>query len=59
MELHTIAGALDLFNNRVFDSLDTVEDHLVASLHDFELDQPRIRSITASQWTIDAASNAN
>ena len=39
------------FHNRVFDSLDAVEDHLVGSLHDFDLDQPRIRSITAWQWT--------
>ena len=28
-------------------------------LDDFELDQPRIRSITAWQWIIDAVSNAN
>ena len=47
------------FHNRVLDSLDAVEDHLVVSLHDFELDRPRIRGITAWQWIIDAASNAN
>lgn len=46
------------FHNRVFDSLDAVEDHLVNSLHNFELDRPRIHSITAWQWTIDAVSNA-
>ena len=37
------------FHNRVFDSLDAVEDHLVASLHGFDLDQSRIHSITAWQ----------
>lgn len=47
------------FHNRVFDSLDAVEDHLVVSLHELELDQPRIRSITAWQWIITAVSNAN
>ena len=47
------------FHNRVFDSLDAVEDHLVGNLHDFEFDQPRIHSITAWQWIIDAVSNAN
>jgi transposase len=46
------------FHNRVFDSLDAVEDHLVASLHDFELDQPGIHSLTAWPWIIDAVSNA-
>ena len=47
------------FHNRVFDSLDAVEDHLVGALHEFEFDQPRIRSITAWKWIIDAVSNAN
>ncbi len=35
------------FHNLVVDSLKAVEDHLFVSLHDFELDQPSIRSITA------------
>ena len=46
------------FHNRVFDSLDAVEDHLVARLRDFELDHSRIHSITARQRIVDAVSNA-
>ena len=47
------------FHNRVFDSLDAVEGHLVGALHEFEFDPPRIRSITAWTWIIDVVSNAN
>jgi hypothetical protein len=42
------------FHNRVFDSLDALEDHLEAALRDFELDPQCIQSIVAWPWIIDA-----
>ena len=42
------------FHNHVFDSLDALEDHLEIALRDFELDVPRIQSIVAWPWIIDA-----
>ena len=42
------------FHNRVFDSLDALEDHLEIALKDFELDTPIIKSIVAWPWIIDA-----
>ena len=45
------------FHNRVFDSLDALEDHLEIALKDFELDAPTIKSIVAWPWIIDAPLN--
>lgn len=45
------------FHNRVFDSLDALEDHLEIALRDFELDTARIKSIVAWPWIIDALLN--
>ncbi|MCA0325828.1 MAG: IS630 family transposase [Proteobacteria bacterium] len=45
------------FHNRVFDSLDALEDHLEIALRDFEADHPRIQSIVAWPWIIDALLN--
>lgn len=42
------------FHNRVFDSLDALEDHLVASLHSTEQATQTVRSIVAWPWIIDA-----
>ena len=47
------------FHNRVFDSLDALEEHLMHSLHAFEHHTQRIASITKWPWIIDAVSNAN
>jgi transposase len=45
------------FHNRVFDSLDALEDHLEIALRDFEMDTPTIKSIVAWPLTIDALLN--
>jgi hypothetical protein len=45
------------FHNRVFDSIDSLEDHLEKTLHDMEHDQERIRSIVAWPWIINALMN--
>lgn len=42
------------FHNRVFDSLDALEDHLELSLRALEQDHHRIRSIVAWPWIINA-----
>ena len=42
------------FHNRVFDSLDALEDHLVAALHATEEATAKVRSIVAWPWIIDA-----
>jgi len=42
------------FHNRVFDSLDALEDHLEIALRDIELDPQRIQSIVAWPRIIDA-----
>lgn len=44
------------FHNRVFDSLDALEDHLVAALHATEQGHDAVRSIVAWPWIIDALS---
>jgi transposase len=41
------------FHNQVFDSLDALED----ALREFKLDAPRIQSIVAWSWIIDAPLN--
>ena len=45
------------FHNRVFDSIDSLEDHLEKALHDMEHDHDRIRSIVAWPWIINALMN--
>jgi transposase len=47
------------FHNRVFDSIDTLEDHLVAALLNLENAPARVKGITAWDWIINAASIAN
>lgn len=47
------------FHNRVFDSLDALEDHLVAALRSLENNPDRIKSITAWNWIINAVSIEN
>lgn len=38
------------FHNRVFDSIDALEDHLETSLKNMELNKERVRSIVAWPW---------
>ena len=45
------------FHNRVFDSLDALEDHLEASLLALEHDPDRIKSIIAWPWIMNAFLN--
>jgi hypothetical protein len=45
------------FHNRVFDSIDSLEDHLEKALYDMEHDHDRIRSIVAWPWIINALMN--
>jgi len=45
------------FHNRVFDSIDALEDHLEQALHDMELDLERVRSIVAWPWIINSLPN--
>jgi len=45
------------FHNRVFESIDALEEHLTISLREMELDQPRVRSIVSWPWIIDALLN--
>jgi transposase len=47
------------FHNRVFASLDAVEQHLWQALSAFERDSERIKSICAWPWIVDSVSNAN
>jgi hypothetical protein len=42
------------FHNRVFQSIDSLEDHLEASLRALECDKERVRSIVAWPWIISA-----
>jgi transposase len=42
------------FGNLVFDSLDSLENHLEAALLAMELDQKRVRSIVAWPWIINS-----
>ena len=46
------------FHNRVFDSIDTLEDHLVDALRAMGNDTERIASITRWSWIINAVYNA-
>ena len=46
------------FHNRTFDSLDALEEHLVAALQRYEADPTRVHSITAWEWIINDISNA-
>ena len=46
------------FHNHLFDSLDTLEDHLVDALRDLENSPDRVKSITGWDWIINAVSNA-
>jgi transposase len=45
------------FHNRVFRSLDTLEDHLEIALREMELDTQRVHSITAWSWILNALTN--
>lgn len=45
------------FHNRVFDSMDALEDHLEASLRTLENDHDRVRSIVAWPWIINLLQN--
>jgi hypothetical protein len=47
------------FHNRVFKSLDALEDHLIDGLADMEQDAQRIQSICNWDWIIQINSNAN
>ncbi|MEE8436340.1 MAG: transposase, partial [bacterium] len=42
------------FHNRVFDSIDALEDPLVSALLDCENNSARVRSITGWDWIISA-----
>ncbi|HYE35556.1 IS630 family transposase [Methylocaldum sp.] len=42
------------FHNRVFDSLNALEDHLEHTLRDLENDPARVYSITAWSWIVNA-----
>ena len=45
------------FHNRVFDSLDALENHLEAALREMELDHQRVHSIIAWPWIINSLKN--
>jgi hypothetical protein len=45
------------FLNRVFESLDALEDHLASALSQMEHDHARIRSIAAWPWILNAVMN--
>ena len=45
------------FHNRVFDSLDALENHLEAVLLEMELDHQRVHSIVAWPWIINSVKN--
>ena len=45
------------FHNRVFDSIDSLEDHLEDALYDMEQDHDRVRSIVAWPWIIISLQN--
>jgi len=47
------------FRNRVFDSIDALENHLEQELAAFEENSQRAKSITHWPWIINALSNAN
>ena len=45
------------FHNRVFDSLDALEDQLEVALHTFEGNAKMVKSIVAWEWIINALLN--
>jgi transposase len=45
------------FHNRVFDSLDALENQLVSALSAYENNAKRVASITGWQWIINALPN--
>lgn len=45
-------------HNRMFDSIDALEDHLVTALRDLEHSPDRVNSITAWDWIMNAVSTA-
>lgn len=45
------------FHNRVFDGIDSLEDHLEKALREMKNDHERIRSIVAWPWIINALLN--
>ena len=47
------------FHNRAFESMDALENHLVAALNNLENAPALIKSITGWDWIINATSNAN
>ncbi|SFJ01866.1 hypothetical protein SAMN05428978_10836 [Nitrosomonas sp. Nm34] len=42
------------FHNRVFDSLDTLENHLEAAMRDLEKNRECVHSIVAWPWIINS-----
>ena len=45
------------FHNRVFDSIDALENHLEVALREMEIDTERVHSIVAWPWIIEALVN--
>ena len=45
------------FHNRVFDSIDALENHLEVALREMEIDTQRVHSIVAWPWIIQALVN--
>ena len=45
------------FHNRVFDSLDALEDQLELALRAFESNAPMVQSIVAWEWIVSALLN--
>ena len=45
------------FCNKVFDSIDSLENHLEAVLRNFELDHRRVHSIVAWPWIVNSIMN--
>ena len=45
------------FHNRVFDSLDALEDQLEVALRTFESNAPMVKSIVAWEWIVSALLN--
>jgi transposase len=45
------------FHNKVFDSIDSLEDHLEKALHEMEDDHERIRAIVSWPWIMNALMN--
>ena len=45
------------FHNRIFDSLDVLEDQLEVALHTFENNEPMVKSIVAWEWIVIALLN--